>query len=577
MYFTRAYSMSVVLMSLFFASICLPASAQRFHESDGYFPVEAMPVSVYGLPVGESLSLKIRLPDTFKPKDYPLTLLWLSADDIDAQKETRMFINGQGPFPVPASTLGEAKGKSGLGNTGHMQIKSDLLKPGLNELKFVFADNLGGSTGGFDILDAMIVLPRPDGKVDTIPMIERELYIQVPDHPKLAIYNSTLDPRIVKRESKKPSGWKPHDVRKGDGQGGWSYLPGQIQFLHAPYGQIMPFGLAKMDNGELVLAANWNDGHNRIVLTFSKDSGATWSDWHLPRIAHGRPMGLAALGKGRLTMVTGSRRYFSSDYGRSFPVKDWVKVTKTGNGLGFAREGNDMVDIDADGNAALIMQLGHNLGPGGLKSYPRTPSVHFIRSSTDGGKTWTEQPAPKQWHWTSSHNGKDWPRGTNEGSLVRAKNGWIIAAMRTDMPAEFFHTHHDHWEGTAVSISKDNAKTWSPLNFIYKLGRMHAHLLRLPNGDLFMGYIVRQDLNDDGTYASYSRGMEGLLSHDNGLTWDKAHKYAIDAWPFVDPDRGPFTLVCGHTCSVALDDGGIISAYGHYPSKGGVLIRWKPE
>ncbi len=549
------------------------SAAKRFHESDGYFPAQTMPMSVYGVPVGEARTLTIRLPDRFKAQDYPLTLLWLSVDDIDVQKEARMFINDNGPHEVPASTLGEGKD----GHVGHMRLDAGLLKPGVNELKFVFADNLGGSTGGFDIMDAMIVLPRPGGQVDDIPMIEREIYIDWPDHPKLAIYNSTLEPRLLRRSGKKdPTGWKPHDVRKGDGDGGWTYLPGELQFLSAPTGQIMPFGLAKMDNGELILTANLNDGHNRIVTSFSKDNGDTWTDWHLPRTAHGRPMGVVALGGGKVTMASG-RRYFSSDYGRSFPVEEWIKVSKAANGQGFAREGHGMVDFDKDGNVSLIMELGHNLGPQGLKGYPRSPSVHYIRRSTDGGKTWTEQPAPEQWKWTSTHEGKTWPRGTNEGSLVRAKNGWIVAAMRTDMPAEFFPMHHDHWEGTAVSISKDDGKTWSPLSFIYMLGRMHAHLLRLPNDDLMMGYILRQDLRDDGSFASYNRGMEALISHDNGLTWDKSRKYLIDGWPFVDPQAGPTTLVCGHTCSVALDDGRVISAYGHYPSKGGVLIRWKPQ
>ena len=560
---------------------CADATAKRFHESDGYFPVETMPVSVYGIPVGESRTLNIRLPETFKSADYPLTVLWLNVDDIDETKEAQFFINGQGPFETPASTLGEGKGLEGVGNSGHMQIDSKILKAGLNELKFVFVDNLGGSTAGFEIMDAMIVLPRPNGQVDNIPMIERERYIDIPDHPKLAIYNSTLDPRLVRMSGREdPTGWKPHDIRKGDGKGGWTYVPGELQFLQAPFGVsnfggIVPYGLAKMDNGELVLAANWRDGHNRIVMSFSKDNGDTWSDWHLPRIAHGRPMGMAALGNGRLTMSSG-RRYFSSDYGRSFPVEEWIKVPKAANGRGFATEGNMMVDLDADGNASLIMQLGQTSGPSGAKGWPQEPMAHYIRSSTDGGETWTEQPAPEEWKWTSTHEGKTYQRATGEGSLVRAANGWIVAAVRTDVPAEFFYMHHDHWEGTAVSISEDNAKTWSPLDVIYRLGRMHAHLLRLPNGDLMMGYIVRQDLRDDGTFASYNRGMEALISHDNGLTWDKGRKYVLDAWQFLDGAAGATTLVCGHTCSVALDDGRVISAYGNYLSGGGVLIRWKP-
>ena len=34
-------------------------------------------------------------------------------------------------------------------------------------------------------------------------------------------------------------------------------------------------------------------------------------------------------------------------------------------------------------------------------------------------------------------------------------------------------------------------------------------------------------------------------------------------------------LACGHTCSTLLSDGSILTAYGHYISKGIALIRWK--
>ena len=554
------------------------AAAKRFHECDGYFPAEVMPLSLYGVPVGEARALTIRLPEGFEPKDYSLTLLWILVDDVDAKKEARIFINGKGPFDPPDGTLGEGFGDDGLGRAGHVRIDSKLLKPGPNELKFVFADNLKGSTSGFDILDAMIVLPRTTGPVDNIPMIERELYIDVPGHPKLAIYNSSLDPRgAARRRDRDPVGWKPHDIRKGDGKGGWIWQKGELQFLHARYGKtIMPFGLTKMDNGELVLVATWDEGHRRIVLLFSKDNGDTWSDWHLVPIGHGRPMMLAALGGGRLTCVTGGRRYMSGDYGRTFRVEDWVKMPLAPNGSPIAQEGNAMVDYDADGSASLIMELGHNGGPPGKGKWPITPSHPFIRTSTDAGKTWATRPGPEQWRWTDTHNGKTYQRGVCEGSLTRAKNGWIVAAVRTDMPAEFFHTGHDHWEGTAVSISKDDGKTWSPLDVINRLGRMHPHLVTRPNGDVVMGYILRQDLRDDGSFASYGRGCEAIISRDNGQTWDKEHKYVLDAWPHVDPLQGPYTLVCGHTASVALDDGRIITCYGHYLSKGAVMIRWKP-
>jgi hypothetical protein len=41
-------------------------------------------------------------------------------------------------------------------------------------------------------------------------------------------------------------------------------------------------------------------------------------------------------------------------------------------------------------------------------------------------------------------------------------------------------------------------------------------------------------------------------------------------------DGSPHTLPCGHLCSTLLADGSSVTCYGHYPSKGGCLIKWNP-
>ena len=96
-----------------------------------------------------------------------------------------------------------------------------------------------------------------------------------------------------------------------------------------------------------------------------------------------------------------------------------------------------------------------------------------------------------------------------------------------------------------------------------------------------MIYIVRQDIGDNLEYASYRRGCEAIVSHDNGLTWDIAGKYILDEYEFVNPQgdtNGAGIRGCssGHTCSTLLDNGFILTAYGHYRSESIALIRWKP-
>jgi hypothetical protein len=287
------------------------------------------------------------------------------------------------------------------------------------------------------------------------------------------------------------------------------------------------------------------------------------------------PLPDALLGKGRLTYKSGwikGRRYFSNDYGRTWeePIVD----PPVSNGAGIGGEGNPLVERGEDGKIH-IAEIGYNLGGPDRKYDVRKPEHGFFRWSHDGGRTWTDEVNPKNWYWDDSHNGKTWTRGISEGSVVRAKNGWLVASLRTGIPARGVDgPHTDQLEGTGISISKDNGKTWSKINFLYKTGRMHGHLLRMPNDDLVLTVTVRADV-EQGMLLSYRRGFEAIVSRDNGVTWDLDRKYILDEWEFytaLTPGAGQ----AGHLCSALLDNGSILSIHNNYLTMGITLVRWKP-
>jgi hypothetical protein len=141
------------------------------------------------------------------------------------------------------------------------------------------------------------------------------------------------------------------------------------------------------------------------------------------------------------------------------------------------------------------------------------------------------------------------------------------------MPYRFVELHNDNLEGIAVSISKGNGLTWSALKSLYQGGRMHANLLRMPDGRLVMTYIVRQDY-EGVRRVSYRRGCEALVSSDHGLTWNLEEKYILDEFEYSDGT--PLSLACGHLSSTLLNDGHILTAYGNYLAKAAVVIRWRP-
>ncbi|MFH0965900.1 MAG: sialidase family protein [Planctomycetota bacterium] len=384
-------------------------------------------------------------------------------------------------------------------------------------------------------------------------------------------------------------GWKEHPIRKGDGKGGWMYVPGEHQLLAGKFDAglgIMPFGLVQMDNGDVILAASHNDGKKEIpVLAFSKDRGDTWSDWHtVPgtggKPGDGRPMTLTYLGKGDLffviynTSLKITQRRFSHDYGRTWP--ECVDVP----GPAVTNEGNSLVDFDDEGNVKAVAEVVYNLRQDDGSDWNWTkPANSFFRWSYNGGRTWTPATRPEEWRWDETYEGKTYRRSVSEGALARAKNGALVAALRTDMPARYIARpkSDDGVEGTGVSISTDDGKTWSPLSerIVFEAGRHHANLVMLPTGDLVMTVIVRNDISD-GALASYERGCEAVVSTDNGDTWDVAGKYVLDEFKYVKADKWS-DVKSGHLSSVVLDDGSVLTAYGNYLAKAAMLIRWKPQ
>ena len=388
-------------------------------------------------------------------------------------------------------------------------------------------------------------------------------------------------------EPARTRGWQKHLIRQGDGKGGWSTRPALRQVLQHPDADFtMPFGLVRMDNGEIALLCSREKqppkGRKTFepIIAFSKDGGATWSDFRAIPGTRGRPQYLEWLGGGRLSFITevfdkgaGPQRLFSSDYGRTW--KERIAHPPTKEGRSFGVEGNAWIDRDRKGHTRAILELGWHYAPG--KHHPKDDATVVFRRSVDGGKTWTDEVAPSQWKFTAEHRGKKWLRGVSEGAIVRAANGDLVAALRSDMPPRYFDgPHDDSLEGTAISISRDDGKTWSKLHFLFDAGRHHANLQRLPNGDLVCTLIVRADIRG-GKLVSHRRGCDALLSKDHGRTWNLDRRFELDRFDYLRKDGYWVDGRCGHLASVVLADGQVLSAYGHYLLGATVLIKWKPD
>jgi hypothetical protein len=200
--------------------------------------------------------------------------------------------------------------------------------------------------------------------------------------------------------------WQEHRIRQRDGRGGWITRPAGRQVLKHPDSDFtMPFGLVRMDNGEVAILCSREQqpaqGAKTFepVIAFSKDRGATWSDFRVIPGTRGRPQLFSYLGGGHLSFITevldsGARpqRIFSHDHGRTWPERLDHPSTRTG--MSCNAEGNAWIDRDATGRARAILELGWHYAPG--KSHPRDDATVVFRRSVDGGKTWIDEVTPPQ-------------------------------------------------------------------------------------------------------------------------------------------------------------------------------------
>ena len=377
--------------------------------------------------------------------------------------------------------------------------------------------------------------------------------------------------------SREDLAWRDHWVMQHDGEGGQIGHPAAFRFLpwHGDR-PVFPWGLAVLDSGGWAVAGVAGSmtlaQTNQTVIGLSGDQGASWDYVEVPGCST-RPMMLSSLGSGVLSFMSswsdeGNFRYYSHDHGATWERGD--RLPEAPDGTQMDCEGNALIDRDAAGNATVVAETGQTVSKGPL---PQNPCCGCIRWSRDGGRTWGPVSWPQEWVWYDECDGERVERGVGEGALVRAANGSVVAAVRSDMPAQYIPLHYDNFEGTAVSISTDEGASWSPLDFVFGPGRHHATLLRLPNDDLVLTVIRRLDFGA-GDLATYRRGCDAVVSHDHGVTWDVEHRYVVDDFAALGTEKW-YEVACGHQFSVSVGDGSVLSAYGNYRNAG-ALVRWRP-
>jgi len=367
-------------------------------------------------------------------------------------------------------------------------------------------------------------------------------------------------------------GWRDTIVRRLGGKKPQEQIKAQLQmvsedlntFMAVPYLVYMP-----QKNRLLLMFAN--EYPHRAMTCYSDDLGQTWSTPKYVTKMEETSMATALtyLGGSKAMLDMGGRRFYSNDFGETWG--DPVEIPKVSNGNAWSEWDPPLVDFDKKtGEVTRLMSFSTDNHETHTK-YPEGHFLGFLRFSDDVGRTWRDEINVPQMY------------AMNEVAFVRAKNGDIVAACRTDNPDRWMN-EIDHYGGLAVCISTDNGKTWSEKNWLFEWGRHHASMVVMPNGHIVMTYVVRKGYIDtpDG-YPQF--GIEAVVSKDNGKTWDLDHRYILASWKGMI--KGPDGWACSSqaTSTWLLPDGSLVTAFGtgyrgqlplnNFKPRDVGIIRWR--
>jgi len=306
-------------------------------------------------------------------------------------------------------------------------------------------------------------------------------------------------------------------------------------------------GLTQMDDGKLVLTLNVLasddlDGPRRGVVLFSKDDGMSWTQPHPIPLSRCNPVNLG----GSKLMIRGDESLsFSDDGGETWSDPEPLAPLPDGRSMLTDVPMNPLVE---DGKVRFIFYTRGGDGDWGAESLQRSFDIER--------HDWGEPTFFPKW----PDDGPRWR--TSEGSITRAKNGDLVAAFRTGRPGLSVANYNatsghpgqvpsDHWRGICTSHSTDDGKNWSEPDVHFQYGHVHMSLLPLTDGRILMTYAARIGELEGRTY----HGIEAVMSHDNGKTWDWERRYILyrgRSGPMHSPQ------------SVLLSDGRILTTFMYH-------------
>lgn len=354
--------------------------------------------------------------------------------------------------------------------------------------------------------------------------------------------------------------WESKKVVQLNGTGGQILLDAKFQIMTESWNRVAAAStlIYMPERHRLLMSVNIDYGPqfkpvHYAMVTISDDGGETWSGPKPIRTdEQGNPdpalnciFSATYLGEGKVLVSSEGFLLFSSDYGDT-----WDRCVQTPEG--FNAYFSMFADRDPD-TGKLRRLINPSYSDTGVPYSHGGLSISALWFSYDEGITWDKFIKVPEWY------------GFNENYIVRAANGDLVAALRSDTGTDATRKHSrsafDHSSGLGVSISTDDGYTWSKVNMLYDWGRHHASIVLMPDGDLIITYVVRMGypVTGDG-FAQW--GIEAIVSKDNGRTWDMDRRYILATHQGKWKGPKSWGQAVQHAASVLLPDGSILTAFG---------------
>ena len=515
-----------------------------------FWPATAtFPVSLHDVPVGTTKTITVSVDrDLDTVAGAALELL---IDDIDAKREAVITFNGI-VLEVSDDLLGEGTGPRKLGFRDQLELPLDAVRRGENQVTLQFADNLGGSTAGYLVLDANLALRVTEAEADLTRTRDLGPELQADADPNayargLTGYTPTSLRQIVREQA------EPAERRR-----------------IAHRGLFRP-ALVRLADGTWLACCDYRYEGTvwRLKMLRSTDEGMTWAELETA--------GVQLLGANpRLTVCRGQRLFLTAWHQyRLFVYRSadggaiWTGVALP-EGLRACRE---LLETE-DGGLEILASSGtyYSLGA--------SPARVWVYTSRDG-TAWTARESVSAW---------DHPEPPFEqGCIQRLQDGTLVAAGRVtgnvripdrvlphppSAPLPWMKGSHltvgdESGDHMIMARSQDRGRSWTGFEPLTDYSAVHAHLLPLADGRLLCTYAQRR----------LPFGIYAVISDDGGHTWNNDRRVRLAVSQTAD---------VGWPVSIALPDGSIATAYGLRPyledeipgttlDRAAELVRWQPD